>query len=260
MRIDRSENRRISVRHVTISMKRMALVAVIAIALFPIHAATAGTRSRAEKHFLNNEPEEAVMLYEELLSEEPGDPVVYKQLSAVYEQLEEYEKAHRVLDRGIEETEGFRHEFLYNKGNLAARQGDWDQAISYFTEASDSDSQFAQPHRNRANIHVQSGNYEEAIADYEQYLSLREDSPQRASVEDMIAVLSNRIAEEQRRIEEEERRAEERARREAEAQARREALRDSVRERLEDQRSRTDRSTGGEEDFETIEDDLDVLD
>lgn len=238
----------------------MAFAVIGALLLLPVHTAGAGTRDQAEKHFLNNEPEEAARLYEQVVSEEPGDPVIYRQLAAAYEQLGDYEKAFSALERGMKESDGTKHEFLFNKGNLAARQGDWDKAFEYYTAAADEESEFAEPRRNRANLHVQAGNYDEAITDYEEYLSLRDNSPQRAAVEDMIAVLNERLAEEQRRIEEEERRAEERARREAEAQARREALRDTVRERLDDQRRRTDRSTGGAEDFESIDDDLDVLD
>ena len=239
---------------------RVAIGVVIIVFGIPITGVSAGSLSQAEEHFLNNEPEEAIRLFEEVLSEGSGDPSVYKQLASAYEQLGEYEEAHRVLNRAMEEVDSKHEEFLYNKGNLAVRQGDSDKALEYFNEAVELNSEFAQPYRNRANLHVQAGNYKDAVSDYERYLSLRGNSPQRPAVEQMIAVLNDRIAEEERRIEEEERRAAERARQEAEARERREALRDSVRERLEDQRGDTDRSTGGEEDFESIDDDLEILD
>lgn len=239
---------------------RGAIVAGSLVLVFPVAGASAEALSQAEEHFLNNEPEEAVKLFEEALSEHSGDPTVYKQLASAYEQLGDYEEAYRVLDRAMEETDEGRAEFLYNKGNLAVREGETDQALTYFNEATEEDSDFAQPYRNRANLHVQAENYEDALSDYERYLSLRDDSPQKGAVEEMIAVLNDRIDEKERRKEEEERREAERARREEEARERREALRDVVRQRFEEQRSETDRSTGGEEDFESVDDDLDVLD
>jgi len=212
---------------------------------------SASSRSDAEELFLENRPEEAIELFEQALAEEPDDPVLYRQLAATYEQVGRYDDAKRTLREGMAQTDE-QAQFLLNLGNIAYRRENVDEAFSLYTQSIVSDPEFALPYRNRANILVARGEYQDAVNDYEQYLSLRSDSPNREDVEAMIAELNNRLEEERRRIEEAERR-------EREARELREALRQSVRERLEENRGETERSGGGDEDFESVEDDLDIF-
>lgn len=223
----------------------------------------AGNRSEAEQLFLQNRPEEAAPRFERAIEENPEDTRLYHQLAAVYVQLDRIDDAEEILRRGLERG-GDEHEFLFNLGTVAQRRGDSERALVRFTESIESHGEFAHPYRNRANLYVERGDYEDAIHDYETYLSLRSDSPNREDVERMIAALRSRIeeieAERQRQLEEERRLQAERERREQEERERREALRESVLRRLEESRQETDRSGGGEEDFESPEDDFDIFD
>lgn len=229
----------------------LAVLIVLGSTLFFPVTTVAGNRSDAESAFLHNRPEEAAPLYERALEEEPHDAKLYRQLAVVYEQLGDYERAEEILRLGMERAGG-AHEFLHNLGNSARRQGNNDAAFEYFGRAISENREFPLAYRNRANIRVERGEYERAIEDYEEYLGLRSDSPERAEVESMISALNARL-------ETAEREREERDRAEREAQERREALRESVRQRLEEERRRTDRSRGGDEGFQGIDDDLDIL-
>lgn len=239
------------------------LSAVVLLALLGGGFAAAENRSEAEELFLQNRPEEAAPRFEQAIAEYPGDTRLYHQLAAVYVQLDRFDDAEDVLRSGLERGED-EHEFLFNLGTIARRKGDNERALARFTESIESHSEFPHAYRNRANLYVERGDYEDAIEDYETYLSLRSDSPNRTDVERMIAALKNRIeeieTERQRELEEERRRQEEQERREQEERERREALRQSVLRRLEESRQETDRSGGGEEDFESIEDDFDIFD
>jgi tetratricopeptide (TPR) repeat protein len=96
------------------------------------------------------------------------------------------------------------------------QRGDTEEAERFYTQAISFNSVYPQAFLGRANTRIRAGNLQNAIIDYEQYLSLEPRSSQRANIEQLVSLIRSEIAtEEMRRIiaaEEERRLAEERQR------------------------------------------------
>jgi tetratricopeptide (TPR) repeat protein len=101
-----------------------------------------------------------------------------------------------------------------NLGNVYFQRGNTDEAERYYTQAIGHDSVFSHAYLGRANTRVKAGSLQNAISDYEQYLTLEPLSSQRANIERLIGFIRTEfVAEETRKIlaqEEERRIAEER--------------------------------------------------
>lgn len=213
----------------------------------------ATARERAEQLFLQNQPAEALPEFQEAIRNDPQRPQLYVQLAVVYEQLGQPEQAEAILRQGLDRNPGQGHIFYHNMAVQRIRSGDLPGAERLFLRSTEHDASFGPPWRNLGNIAVESGAYTDAIERYERYLALSPQSSARDSVERMIARLNALLQAEEQRIE-----AEERER--AEIERRRRELQDAVRRSLEESRREAERSGGGEEGFESIDDDFDIFD
>ncbi len=214
---------------------------------------TDSARARAEQLFLENRPEEAIPEFQTALREEPERVQLYLQLAVAYEQTNRPDQATAILEQGLERNPGQAHMFFHNLAVQRIRRSDFEEAERLLLSAIDHDPDFALPWRNLGNISVETGEYSEAIERYEQYLDRAPDSAARDSVVQMIGYLNDLLLAEERRIE-----AEEQAR--AEAERRRAEIQEAVRRSLEESRRGAERFGGGEEGFESVEDDLDIFD
>lgn len=214
---------------------------------------TASARERAEQLFLENRPQEAIPEFQAALRDEPDRVQLYLQLAVVYDQLERPVQATAILEQGLARNPEQAHVFFHNLAVQRIRQSDFDEAERLLLSAVDHDPDFALPWRNLGNISVETGEYPEAIERYEQYLDKAPNSPAREPVVQMIGYLNDLLLTEQRRIE-----AEQQAR--AEAERRRAELQEAVRRSLEESRRDAERFGGGDEGFESVEDDFDIFD
>jgi hypothetical protein len=106
-----------------------------------------------------------------------------------------------------------------------------------------------------------------AVEDYEIFLNLRPQSQHRPEIERMIALLRDKIEEQERRAAEEaeqRQREQELAEREAERrrqeeEERQRALLDSVLDSLQGASEETQNMSGGSEDIKEIEEDIDIV-
>ena len=183
--------------------------------------------TRGEELFRQNRPQEAVKFLESAVSEDPAHVQAFLYLGIVYLQLSRVDDAikayTRILPRGGEETA----RIAFNLGNAYFMKGNHTQAREYYTQAIKEDPSYASAHLNRANALVKNGELAEAIADYEDYLSLEPGSPKREQIVKLIAFIREEFAAADRRrvMAEEAAKAAELARIRAEEAARAEAER-----------------------------------
>jgi tetratricopeptide (TPR) repeat protein len=170
--------------------------------------------SRGEELFMRNQPDLAAAYLESALSEEPGRTITYLYLGIVYEQLGRTDEAIALYRRVLPAAGGLSANIANNLGNVYFQRGNTDEAERYYTQAIGYDSVFSNAYLGRANTRVKAGNLQNAISDYEQYLTLEPLSSQRANIERLIGFVRTEFAAEETRkflAQEEERRvAEER--------------------------------------------------
>jgi len=181
--------------------------------------------AKGEELFMQNKPQEALAFLESTVSEDPAHVQAFLYLGIVYLQLNRVDDAiavyRRILPRGGAETA----RIAYNLGNAYFAKGDFASAKQYYTQAIEENPNYGSAFLNRANAQVRNGDLNDAITDYEIYLSIEPGTPQRGQIERLIAFIREEFVEtERRRIQAEEAaKAAELARIQAEEEARIEA-------------------------------------
>ena len=233
---------------------------------------------RAVDAMQHNRLEEAIPLLESIVPFEPTRVDARRYLALGYEQTGRTTEAEEILREGVQLTEirpSARARLAFDLAALLQRREEMERAIESYGVSLQLDPGLASSYLNRANVLVSIGGYDDAVSDYRRYLALRPDSAQRPEIERMIALLTETIAaEEQRRVEEERRLleeqealriAEEEARRREEIArqeeaARRQAMLDAVLESLNTAGEEAETFQIENEDIETYEEELDILD
>lgn len=231
-----------------------------------------------EKLFLENKPEEALVMLEAALGEEKNNEKLYLYLGIIYEQIGEYEKAVSILDLGLSGAEKYRETFLFNLGNNLYLIEDYEKAEKQYTEVIKENPGFSPGYLNRANTRMKLEDYRLALTDYRRYLSLRPSAPQKKEIEEVIRILTQNIAEEERkkaeaeqaakrkaeeeklRKEEEARRKEEERKRAEEEKRKQQELLNKVLNSLENAELDTSGKFADSETIEDFEQDLDISD
>jgi tetratricopeptide (TPR) repeat protein len=172
--------------------------------------------ARGEELLMQNQPAQAAPFLESAIADYPSNALIYLYLGIVYEQLGRMDEAIAVYRRILPLAGSFSANIANNLGNVYFQRGNTDEAERFYTQAIGFDSVFSRAYLGRANTRVKAGNIQNAVADYEHYLTLEPRSSQRAIIEQLVNFIrAEAAAEETRRIiaEEERRRiAEERQR------------------------------------------------
>jgi Tfp pilus assembly protein PilF len=172
--------------------------------------------SRGEEFFMQNKPSEALIYLENAVVDDPADTMASLYLGIVYEQLDRADEAIAIYRRALPIAGKLSANFSNNLGNVYFQKGNTELAEQYYTQALASDVVFSRAYLGRANTRIKAGDLQNAVSDYEQYLTLEPRSPQRSRIEQVIAMIRAEFAAEERRrliAEEAERvRAEERQR------------------------------------------------
>ena len=222
-----------------------------------------------------NRTREAVTLLEQVINAEPVNGPAYLYLAIGYEQLTMHDRAIATLRRA-ETIPGIDLGTVrFNLGNNYLHLGDRTNALLAFSDAITANPMMSAPYLNRANLHVEGGEYDAAISDYNSVLGLAPNHAQREEIERMIALLLGTIeqervraeeearrlaAEEQRRQEEEAMRLAEEERQRQEAEDRRRALLSNVLDSIRTSAEETENISAGSEDVDTYEEEFDIAD
>jgi len=202
---------------------------------------------------MNNSPEEAVPMLRAAIEQEPKRTELFFYLGVAYEQLGEYRQAVETYQKGLQNTGKKKADFHHNIGTNYLRMGELESAVEHFTRALQANGNYAPAYLNRANTRVKLEKYEQAVADYEVYLSLKPNSEQKRNIEQMIALLQEKqeLAEARRRAEEERKKEQERKRKE---------LLDQVLGSLEKSEEETKNLSAGTGEVKEYEEDFDIVD
>jgi len=172
--------------------------------------------TRGEQLLMQNQPGLALAFLENAVRDDSANVTAWIYLGIVYEQLSRYDEAIAIYRRILPSAGSLSANVANNLGNVYFHRGNTEEAERYFTQAISYDSVFSYAYLGRANTRIKAGNLQNAISDYEQYLTLNPRSSQRENIERLIGLIRTEIAAaEMRRFmaEEEERRlAEERQR------------------------------------------------
>jgi tetratricopeptide (TPR) repeat protein len=184
---------------------------------------------RGEELFMQNKPQEAAVLLENALAQDPRNEKIYLYLGIAYEQLGNHEKAVAILQKGLEAAVLYREQFFFNMANNYAAGGDNEKAWEMYSKALEAKGTLSDAYLNRANVEIKLDRLDEALRDYRLYLAMEPYAAQRPQIEQMIRLIETvqadrlleaerqRIAEEEKkRIDEERRRAEEERKRQEE--------------------------------------------
>jgi tetratricopeptide (TPR) repeat protein len=149
--------------------------------------------------FMRNKPQEALPYLESSVAEDPANVKAALYLGVAYQQLGRLDEAivvyRRILPRAGDDTALI----AYNLGNAYYTKGNISSAEQHYTQALEADPSYAPAYLNRANARLSAGSLREAIPDYELYLSLRPQSPQRPQIEQLIALIREEFAAGERR-------------------------------------------------------------
>jgi tetratricopeptide (TPR) repeat protein len=172
--------------------------------------------SRGEELLMQNKPAEALAYLESTIASDPSHVLAYLYLGIVYEQLGRVDEAIATYRRILPFAGNMTANVANNLGNAFFQRGNTDEAERYYSQAIGYDSLYSRSYLGRANTRIKAGNLQNAITDYEQYLTLEPNSVQRSNIEQLISLIRREAAaEETRRLmaaEEERRIAEERQR------------------------------------------------
>ena len=150
--------------------------------------------AQGEELFVQNKPSEALKYLENAVSEDPAHVQAFLYLGITYVQLGRLDDAistyTKILPRGGAESA----RIAFNLGNAYFSKGDLTLALQSYTKAIDDNPAYASAYLNRANTLVKTGKLEDAIADYEKYLSLEPISPKREQVVKLIAFIREEFA------------------------------------------------------------------
>jgi tetratricopeptide (TPR) repeat protein len=200
--------------------------------------------SKGEELFMQNKPQEAVIHLENAVAEDPAHVQAFLYLGIAYEQLGRIDEAiaayRQVLDRAGDLTA----RVASNLGNVYFRKGEAENAEQYYSRSIEADPRYAAAWLGRANTRIQAGDPGTAVADYEQYLAVAPNAPQRPQIERLVSVIRTEVAaEERRRV-----LAEEQARAEAE---RKQRLQDEVTASLQSAAEASQGLSSGTEEIES---------
>jgi tetratricopeptide (TPR) repeat protein len=163
---------------------------------------------------MQNKPSEAVVYLENAVSDDSSNTKAYLYLGIVYEQLNRPNEAVAVYRRALPIAGSSSANVASNLGNVYFQIGNNEMAEQYYSQAIGFNSGYSKAYLGRANTRIKAGNLQNAVSDYEQYLTLEPNSNQKAKIEQLMALIKSEFAAEERRkvfAEEEERRvAEER--------------------------------------------------
>jgi tetratricopeptide (TPR) repeat protein len=143
--------------------------------------------------FVQNKPAEARPLLEEALSDDPSNETIYLYLGIVYQQLGNPDKAITILKRGLNIATLHKDLFLYNIGNNFFARGEFTFAEESYTAAVTANRTMPDGYLNRANSRMKLERWADALVDYQLFLQLAPQDPQRPQVEEMVRLLQEHL-------------------------------------------------------------------
>ena len=174
----------------------MRLYAIIIALLFCAGALCADNFADGKTAFAANKPAEAIPFFESALQEQNPNPELFNYLGLAYYQTGSLEKSLEIFTRGLNAQGTNKRILAYNAGNTAFALGDYKKADELYTLALAAAPEFADAALNRAGARLELRLWDDSAAEYERYLELAPETPQRQSIQELITRLRAQAAEE----------------------------------------------------------------
>jgi len=167
-------------------LKKITLVLILLPAFFCYGQANF---TRGEELLMQNQPAQAAPFLESAIADDPARAMTYLYLGIVYEQLGRMDEAIAVYRRILPSAGNLSANVANNLGNVYFLRGNTEEAERFYTQAIGFDPVFSKAYLGRANSRTKGGNLQNAVSDYEQYLTLEPRSRQRSGIEQLISLI-----------------------------------------------------------------------
>ncbi|HUZ16784.1 MAG TPA: tetratricopeptide repeat protein [Spirochaetia bacterium] len=173
----------------------LPVVVIAALLLLPaLRSWSASLLEQGEDALRQNQADKAAALLQASLNEQPNNEQVYLYLGIADLQLGKLDTALSVLKQGLSISTKYADDFYFNMGNIYFMQGQNTLAEGMYSQAIAKNPSFANAYLNRANARMKLESYDNAAQDYTVYLSIDPSSPQRTTIEELLALLNQQKA------------------------------------------------------------------
>ena len=180
-------------------MKRICRIVsvrqLIPIIMYLFTAAASGfaedALTQGKKFLLNNQPDKAVSLFYQAVSEGQNDPKINLYLGVCYISLGKYAEAEQQLLAGKSKDTAGAYLYSYNLGNIYFLQSRFTEAEEAYTAALAARRAYPPAVLNRANTYIKLEQYPQALEDYKFYLNLEPTASQRQAIQRMVTLLES---------------------------------------------------------------------
>lgn len=210
--------------------------------------------TQGKKFLLNNQPDKAMPLFYQAVSEGKNDPKINLYLGVCYISLGKYTEAEQQLLAGKSKDPAGAYLYSYNLGNVYFLQSRFTEAEEAYTTALAARRAYPPAVLNRANTYIKLEQYPQALEDYKFYLNLAPATSQRQAIQRMVSLLESEQREaEMIRMHEEAQKLAEEAERKAAAD-RYKKLQDEINANLQSVDNASSLSVGSDETLDYSED------
>jgi tetratricopeptide (TPR) repeat protein len=136
---------------------------------------------------------EAIDVYSEAVEKDPKSEEAYNWRGMAYEDLGELNKALADFNKALEISNNYADAYN-NRGEVYRKQNKLVEAMSDYRRAAEMEKTFAEPHYNMAVILEAQKKNDQAIREFEAYLKLKPDAPDKQQIAQKIEELKKTIA------------------------------------------------------------------
>ena len=162
--------------------------------------------TEGEKLFKSNRPAEAILFLEDEIKSGTASSAAYNYLGLAYYQTGDYQNSVDAFAKGLKVPATNKKVLSFNQGNSYYAMGDYENAAKSYSLALSADPKYTQALLNRGNSYLMAQQYTQTITDYERYIVMEPNDPQRPKLEQLIGLLKQEVVrqEEEARVREEE--------------------------------------------------------
>jgi len=156
--------------------------------------------AKGQELFMQNKPSEAAVYLENSIVEDPTHVEAFLFLGIVYEQMDRTDEAIAVYRQIMGSAGKLTANVTTNLGNAYFKKDAIAEAETMYTQALNADMVYALAYLGRANTRMKRNALMEAVSDYEKYLLLDPQSPQRKPIELLIYKIKSDYTEVERQV------------------------------------------------------------
>jgi len=154
---------------------------------------------RGEKLLQENKPDQALVFLQAGLESQGPSQKLYHYISLSHQALDQKAQALEAIEKALALQGELSYLLEYNRGNILFQMGDYPGAEQSFTRSLSQAPGLHANVLNRANSRLNMGDYSGSLADYVLFQDLEPSNPQKAQIDEVIALLRAQLASEEER-------------------------------------------------------------